>query len=252
MRRISILHMTTFLILLLISIVGLRGEEHSYSGPCSLELNGVTDTMMLEEIEEINCASPVLDIASTGGEGRVGLEIARVIRTKKASIIVDEHCLSSCSEFLLAGAESLRFEDAPLIGFHGNPAMKEWLARGLEAPGVQNCAFEEVDLMYDLYFESNMNLAFWQKQLDALQLLHFGVDEASKADECPRMGFNFQHEMWFPSSATLRNDLGLEFTGTVCADDVAACTVRVQELFPNRGTFVIDDVIVDTGSQSQS
>lgn len=201
---------------------------------------------MLRQIENDECGGNTVLVSSFGGHKDTGLMIAHLLFEKEANIIVQDICFSSCSEFLLAGASYIKFKDAPLIGFHGNPPMKEWLANTMDVPNLEFCNFEDSDRMYDLYFERGLNFSFWRQQIEVLELVAFAVDPHIPSGTCPKMGFQFKHEMWFPSSETLRNGLGLEFEGAVCADDIERCANRVKELFPNRGTFVIDDQVIDT------
>ena len=232
--------MTFAILVFIVSWVSFEKAE------CDRGMSGPTDDEMLQTVTDSQCSNPVIEVSSVGGDGGVALKIAEELSELKAEILVNEVCFSSCAEFLLAGADAITFEDRPLIGFHGNPPMKEWLARHFEVPNIEYCEFQESDHMYDLYFERDMNFGFWRQQLDVLTLQAFAVDPEIATESCPKMGFDFEHEMWFPSSATLRDDLGLNFTGSVCADDIEACAARVRAMFPNRGTFVIDDRVIDT------
>lgn len=187
-----------------------------------------------------------IKFSSIGGEVFSSLRIATKIQQKKIVLIVDKNCFSACPEFLLPAASKIIFQKKPLIGFHGNPRMKEWLANHYEIPELPYCDFDEVSQMFDIYIDNDLNLEFWRKQLDVLKLKQFYVDPNTPKGNCPLMGLKFKHEMWFPDSKTLQTDLGLKFEGSVCADDFDECAQRVKKLFPDRGTFVVGDKVVDT------
>lgn len=247
MRYIFLLSVSASVTFIAFAFMALaQTHSNGSNSTCQIDLTGPTDQAMHESVAVTSCTEPTFQISSVGGNGAVALAIAYRLKSLQTEVRIKEICFSSCAEFLLAGAAKLTFESEPLIGFHGNPPMKEWLAGHFEVPNIEYCEFQESDHMYDLYFERDMNFGFWRQQLDVLTLQAFAVDPEIAPESCPKMGFDFEHEMWFPSSATLRDDLGLNFTGSVCADDIEACAARVRAMFPNRGTFVIDDRVIDT------
>lgn len=242
----------------LLFVVGLAlralpyGELSNPIPDCTLTVDGELNHEVLEKLELYeDCRELFVQVSSVGGEGLVSLAIARELQRRNATIQVHSHCFSSCAEFILPAAKRVLFRSRPLVGFHGNPAMKEYLANVTEPRGYESCSFEESDAMYELYFEATVNYEFWKSQLDRLELQSFGVENVQGDNICPKMGFNFKHEMWFPSSKDLKNDFKLEFEGAVCADQIEECTGRVLPLFKDRGTFVIDDVVVG-GNQTMA
>lgn len=236
-------------ILVPLAVMGLLGFTEGHvahsNDACTVRVENELDQSALQAVQKRkHCESLIVRITSVGGEGFLSLEIARALKKLDTTVIVDGYCFSSCAEFILPAADEVIFEKDPLIGFHGNPALKEHLANATEPRGYENCMFKDADEMYDLYFQTDVNYEFWKSQLKKLELQSFGVEDVQDSKACPKMGFNFKHEMWFPSSEDLRNDFNLAFEGSVCADKIGECAKRVTALFKDRGTFVIDGHVV--------
>lgn len=231
------------------TLPSLPSDIDNANSQCRIAVSGEADNTMLEDLKQLSCDRPHIVISSYGGRGDIGLDIADLVRSREARLTVVDRCLSSCAEFILPAASEINFVGAPLVGFHGNPALIEWLAVRSEHESVEACEFEESNRMYDLYLERGVDFGFFHLQVKVLRLLSFGLDYEAPTGECPSMNYVFEHDMWFPSAKTLREDLGLVFSGSVCADSPDECASRVKSIYAGRGTFVVDDRIVSTLSE---
>jgi len=210
------------------------------SSDLMLELNGQVNNDWLSQIEEIDCDKPILNISSVGGEIKLSLKVAEAIEKKNLTIVIDSYCFSACAEFLLPAAKHVIFRNAPLIGFHGNPILVQFLAEHNLPPGIQNFPFLDANRMKKLYKRSNTNPDFWDYQLKHLKLSKFLVETVNSQGKCPNMDIAFEHDLWFPSSISLREDLWLKFDGDVCADNVSSCFQQIDSILPKK-SFVVDE-----------
>lgn len=78
----------------------------------------------MEEFKRLNEAGGVsiLEISSPGGNVRDALELASWIHENKLDIRIDEHCFSSCANYVAAAARTLYLSPNALIAWHGGAA----------------------------------------------------------------------------------------------------------------------------------
>ena len=69
----------------------------------------------------------------------------------------------------------------------------------------------------NMLIRNNKNPDAWKVTLEKLKLTYYKVDYKTK--ECPWSVREFRNEYWFPNSAQLRDVFGLDFHGSVCADN---------------------------------
>lgn len=232
-----------------ISVIALQDVVYASDvKECTTYLSGEVDNNMLEKIVALDCEKPTLMMNAIGGESKISLKVAETIASKNIKIIVDSHCLSSCAEFLLPAAKSVEFRKSPVIGFHGNPILLEFLALSNSPPGIENCSFGDANRMRNLYAKSTANVEFWDYQLRFLKLDKFFVQSEIREDACPNMQMSFVHDLWIPSSTALKEDLGLQFSGAVCADQISTCVTRISKIFPKR-SYVVGEKVVDLSDE---
>jgi hypothetical protein len=209
---------------------------------CNIEVLGEISEAHLYKISNLKCKYLVLNIQSYGGEIGLSMDIAEIISSMNTTIIVNNYCISSCAEVILPSAKNIIFNDKPLIGFLGNSIMLEFLANSIKPPGFENCTFDNARRMREIYKRAKTNSEFWDLQLRYLQLKNLSAAPTKQSNQCPKMQMNFIHDLWFPSSISLKDDLKLKFKGKVCADNVENCKIRIQKALPKR-SFVIDETI---------
>jgi hypothetical protein len=187
---------------------------------------------------------------SPGGLPSDALEIAEEIKKRQYKVVISQICLSACAEYILPVAKTLEFRypadkenvpnpHAPLIGFHWNAMMIEYLMRENAKYDLEYCSFSDSKKLNELQRKSRVNNEFWKKVMVKLGRSDFTVDY--RANECPWKIMKFENDFWFPTSKQLRNEYNLKFKGSVCADDYNSCTKVIDSLWPKGHRFVIGD-----------
>lgn len=177
-----------------------------------------------------------LTLSSQGGDPDTAQVIAEVMRDKSIALTVSLACVSSCAEYLLPAAASLRFKDDAIIGFHQTPAMIESFRppRGDEIQ-LPTCDYGDNAAVYQDYSSAP---DAWRETLARLQL---DRTQLRTTPNCVEVAFRFTHDLWLPTSQQLRDIWQLDFKGDVCADDYNRCRVRLREVFAQSGSVVIGD-----------
>lgn len=57
-------------------------------------------------------------ITSHGGFNEAAIELAREIRRRDVTLVVERYCLSACAQFLMPASGRVILNDKPLVGFH--------------------------------------------------------------------------------------------------------------------------------------
>lgn len=230
-----------FLFTVLIVLGCSQAKEHSISTMI------VEET--LDEILSLNADRLVLNISSPGGKGGPSLEIAEFLSQKHVTINVFDICNSACSQLFLPVADKVHFINNPFIGFHHSFATEAeyYMKYGQD---IEPCVdmTEAYNREKALLKKHNISLTFWKeidkrlKPRDYKYIPYFN-------DDCKGYEYTFEHSMWFPTSDQLRDLFGLEFKGTVCADNYTACTRRIQAMTPTgtSGSIVIGDKVYAYG-----
>ena len=65
------------------------------------------------------CPSPILSIASEGGDVEAAIAIAEALEAADGVLIVRDRCLSSCANYIFLGASERRLDGPVVLGFHG-------------------------------------------------------------------------------------------------------------------------------------
>jgi hypothetical protein len=234
------------IILSILTIFSLNKSTQSsiaqHQNGCNIEVLGEISEAHLEKISNLKCKYLVLNIDSYGGEIGLSMDIAEIISSMNTTIIVNNYCISSCAEVILPSAKNIIFKNEPLIGFHGNSIMLEFLSNSIKPPGFENCTFDNAKRMREIYQKAEVNSEFWDFQLRYLRLKNLLAAPVKQSNQCPKMQMNFIHDLWFPSSISLKDDLKLKFKGEVCADNVQNCKAKIYKQLPRR-SFVIDETI---------
>ena len=72
------------------------------------------------EMSHLNVVPSVV-ISSPGGDAVESLIIARQIRRRKASVVVDGYCLSACAQYIFVAGVKKVIRPNAIVGFHGTP-----------------------------------------------------------------------------------------------------------------------------------
>jgi hypothetical protein len=185
---------------------------------------------------------------SAGGNAKAGSRLGTHLLTKQFSLDVIDFCLTSCAEFLLPAADNIKFIDSPLIGFNRSPAMdySRYVKSGTDMP---TCNLISVENQRKLIEARNLNADFWKETEARLILYRFIVGDTPK--NCHVTVRKFENQIWLPNSQQLRDLWGLEFEGSVCADDFEQCKKKIDNHWL-KGTRIVvtDEVYTSKGSQT--
>lgn len=180
-----------------------------------------------------------ITISSKGGWPNAAIKSARYIDKNEISITIVNECMSACAEYLLVSTNTLKFENYPIIGFHGNPKMEEEITKKLFGKEARFCNFRSSREFSELYRLKESNIDFWKEQEKRLLL----TPRYQYLQNCPDLKMSFQHKFWMPTSSQLRELLGISFTGTLCSDRMSCIVKRLDKKWSKNTTFVVGDEI---------
>lgn len=167
-----------------------------------------------------------LMIASEGGSSWASANLALLIQRNDIELVVQDHCLSSCAEYLLPAAKKLDLRETAVIGFHGNPQLERQLLReaGEQAPFCGEQAARALELIYRA---SGANSEFWRSQREVLKPHNVRVVDGRS---CKTVTYKTEIETWLPARRDLEALLGRNLPGPVCADDPECVQTRALPL----------------------
>ncbi len=201
-------------------------------------LSGEIDQSFISSLASLNHRKRIV-INSTGGDPDFGEKAAMLIEEKQLRVVIDGLCFSSCAEYILPSAADLVFTQNAVIGFHQNPTMIDFFRNEYSTQDRPLCFYED-----NLSFISNLHKRklghdkFWRTVLDQLNLVDVEIVEK---DSCSETGFRFAHDLWIPSSVTLRSEYGLKFKGSVCVDS-KKCRKKLSDVLVSKGVnYIIDE-----------
>jgi hypothetical protein len=205
------------------------------NGTVKNAIKGRLDGFFLKKINDMNLADgDCLKLNSPGGLPEFALIVGRIIYNKNIDLVISGWCGSACAEYILPAAQSITFSGEPLIGFHGNPIMADYFEQEQNLYNAHNCSYAHAAKLKSFYKIIGAKENFWKIQLKHLRL------EDKKFErwrDCNQFLYKFVNVAWFPTSEQLQNDFGLEFIGTVCADD-SKCYERKLSFRWKKGTKI--------------
>jgi hypothetical protein len=162
-----------------------------------------------------------LIITSFGGKVKDAVTVASMLRRDNWKITVVGVCNSACSGIILLGSDEVHITPGSVIGFHGDGLMKNHLYRLASGDPLSSCFLKDQD-QEDLLIEAaGVNRDFWKEQLFRLQPYDVSLGVPSKTTpECRILRYRLSLTYWYPNSEQLRSLFGLNFTGSVAADDL--------------------------------
>ncbi|MEP1230687.1 MAG: hypothetical protein ABJG88_08430 [Litorimonas sp.] len=181
-------------------------------------------------------------LSSEGGTNNVALKIAENLLVQRRSAMVVAFCYSGCAG-ILPFFEEIEFVDEPSVGFHWNALiMKSALTSGQlnqldnrENPFLSNT---QKRLEAQAGFDSEV---WWHVQ----NRINVRIISLSKSQDSYQEGsvkWESKHNMWFPTSNQMKDLLGLEFKGSVCADNPICIKQRVEQWSTNSSVIVGDTI----------
>lgn len=233
----------------IISLLLLFTAISGCSNSNQLQLSGRIDEEMFNKFEKLNKPGKQIVLSSGGGETILSYKIARNIELNENIVVIKGECLSACAEDILAAAKGVIFKSEPLIGFHWNSYMNR--AQMIRYGGdVSLCTSKGIDNQKYLYDLKKLNLDFWKEIERRLVLERFQV--VPKTNACPWKHREFKNRMWLPTSDQLKNLWGLQFDGSVCADNIEYCQKKIDGRWKAGSRIVVgDEVYVSKGQSSK-
>lgn len=207
---------------------------------------GDTSAALYDAANQFNFRDQMVSISSEGGEIKYGILLAKKISNENISLEVFYVCLSACAEFLLPAANKIKFIEEPMVGFHWGPILShnEQLRAGADLSG---CDTSDFDYQENLFKEKELSTNFWLEVEDRLVLKSYEL--GSKG--CYSKKRKFENDFWFPTSQQLKNLLGLDFEGKVCADNVETCKIKVNNVTRKGIRIMIGDTLhISEGSNA--
>jgi len=212
-------------------------------------LVGEVNATLYSKLYEFDDAN-IYMITSSGGYIRYGDKIASYMLENPTDLIVVGTCASACAEDILPAARKLYFYDEPLISFHGNAhSVLHHLSQGTHddpcpSPRSQydlvSTYENDAKNMSRRYKKSGHNIAFWKEQEKRLKGFSL-VKKVGEDESCSMTSAYENADVWLPTSHQLKTLLGLEFEGTVCADNIACYEKKLYLLNGPGHKYIIGD-----------
>lgn len=202
-------------------------------------LSGQIDEAFTDAYLEAVKSNDRIAVTSTGGMNTWGLALAKNTAHLRVTLIIDDHCLSSCASFLLPSAGAVEFGADAIVGVHEQPILNRMVYERDFGAG-DSCYMHTTGLHHEIYRRAARDLTFPYQVFERLQPgPALAVDVG---DVCPRIEYDLTHAWWFPTSDQLRDLMGLDFTGSVCADDPACMRRRLPNLRMEGSVMVGDEI----------
>lgn len=199
------------------SIIDIDAPPLTFSGRINSELH--------EKIQN-HTGERKLIIMSGGGSVEHSLDAAEILDDQNWSIVVFGHCLSACADIILLGSDEIKFIGNPIIGFHGDSLMKNYIYRTNSSDSNSMCFLTHQHREDALIAKRGINRQFWKEQY--VRLAPFGSKMLPGTQECERISYRLTNKFWYPDSRQLQELYGLRFDGSGVAADFP---MRYQEYF---------------------
>jgi hypothetical protein len=212
----------------------------------TLYVSGEINVSFTERLEKNNEQDIKLIVSSYGGLSSQAFLSAKNIIENQNTLVVTGLCISACAEYFLPSAKKVEFKNKPLVGFHWNAIMIEYLTKENAPRDVKNCNFSQSTKLNNLQRNMGVNNEFWKETISRLGWNKFIMH--NRPNKCPNHSIEFEHQLWLPTSQQLREFYHLEFTGSVCADDPKCYEKRIDRTWRKGESFAVgDEVYVSKG-----
>ena len=132
-------------------------EEHRIVGFLG-RLDECTVDILIEAFDAYESVK-WFNIASTGGDHREAMRLARAIKDRKLIVHVTSFCLSACAHFAILGGRYILISESGYLAYSGNflgRSLNPTLTNSLNARGVGN--FNEITTeIVDFYREMDVD-----------------------------------------------------------------------------------------------
>lgn len=207
-------------------------ERHSYN------ISGELNEHFISKLEKIPEGTYV-SISSPGGLAKYGRMASEIIIQKGLKVEIKNRCMSACAEYILLSTDSLTFTDLPIVGFHGNPLMHEYILSETAKKHPHPCYNSEAPKLRELYKTRGADEKFWEQQQTRLIIKSLEM----KSNGCPDFRYKFEHKFWMPTSEQLRTHMGIEFEGNVCSDVQECIASRIHKRWVKGTSYVVENTI---------
>lgn len=213
------------------SVLCLGCSPHSEQS--SYKIDGEIDQSTVNDLYAATDGNPTeVTIRSEGGAAIAGLALAHQIYHRNHVLIVEDYCLSSCAEFVLPAASSVRAVDTPLIGFHQGPNVDRIVAEGITGEHDFSCLENLAARQIDVYGWNRRPMRIFDAQHDFLSPRNAEVRVVDYGEyECQEVFYDLASRMWFPTSQQLRELAGIQIEGEICADVAGCVEQRALQMF---------------------
>lgn len=225
------------------------------NSPSPYKLTGRIDAKFVKELESFPPYANII-LFSNGGDPDFAEKAARITQEKNFRFTVIGYCLSSCVEYLLPAAYSVEFKQTPIIGVHQNPSLINDI-KNMDSNFVERrlCYFED---NIDFFENFRINKAtpphkatLEQSNLAVLSRLKLVKALRIENDYCIETAFQFENQMWLPTSDQLSYHWNLTPLGKICADDYDTCGSKIDKSLPHGTRVVIGDKVYISQNQNQ-
>jgi len=111
-----------------------------------------------------------------------------------------------------------------------------------KARGTSLCHFEDNLKKYQILQNGKRNDFSLDVAIkETVSRLNLEEVKYNQKEDCVEVGFRFQNDLWLPNSQQLNLIFGLNFTGSVCADNVQLCSKYLNKKAPSNLRFVVGD-----------
>ncbi|MEQ8435102.1 MAG: hypothetical protein RIA71_12770 [Oceanicaulis sp.] len=202
-------------------------------------LEGLIDEAFMNRYLALAQTHDRIAVSSTGGLNSIALVLAKHAAPLAVTLVVDDYCFSACASYLIPSAGAVEFGDDAMVAMHDEALMRRAIYQRDFGDGDE-CYARSSRFHLEVYERAGRDFRFPTEVYDRLQPGPARAEDVN--DVCPRIHYELTHAWWFPTSEQLREFMGLEFTGSVCADDPACMRRRLPRLDMEGTVMVGDDI----------
>jgi hypothetical protein len=184
-----------------------------------------------------------LVIDSKGGNGLAAIQAGHILRQKKAKLVIDGACSSSCAEFLLPGSRAVDVRGDAIVALHGSFIADRALSIERYGPSEGECFKGSAKLQLDYWELAHVRSDAWRET--AKRLIPIEQPPPS-GGRCGKV--EYRHEFWLPTSRQLKDLFGIKISGRLCADSPRCVRTKIKSYWKT-GTVVVGDKVVTVGER---
>ena len=225
-------------VLLCFILIGLTSlGSCSWKGTDSVSLTGEINEESVGYIFERLSPATTLVVNSGGGHNKDALDLAEYIFEHNVHVVFRNECLSACALFILPAAKNRTIEPDLLVGYHGSPAMLNFLYRKQDPEGREDCHSELADRMMKLHQKTETGGDLWYA--DMLVLGPTNIRFLADDSYCGKIQYDEVSRMWFPTATQLKVGANLDIGQDSCNSNTQCVIDRVEGWNRKRYTYTI-------------